>query len=148
MTRSLFIAFASALFSVLPAYAQTTPEEYRAREIGAQLRCVVCQNQSIEESDAQLAEDMRLVVREQVEAGASNEAVIAYMRNNYGDYVLLKPPVQANTYVLWFLPFALALFGLLWFGLRSKGKSQTVEVQAALSAEDQAILDDLMREDT
>ena len=93
----IWLCFAGA------AFAQTSPEEQRARDIGAQLRCVVCQNQSIEESDAQLAQDMRIVVREQLATGASNEDVIEHIRDAYGDYVLLKPPVQSNTYArYWF----------------------------------------------
>ena len=93
-----------------PIWAQSTydyPEEIeeRARDVGKQLRCVVCQNQSIEESDAELAADMRFVVRERLVAGDSDEEVIALMRDRYGDYVLLKPPVQGNTFVLWGAPF-------------------------------------------
>ncbi len=148
MIRTVFITLFWVILTATPSFAQTTPEEYRAREIGAQLRCVVCQNQSIEESDAKLAEDMRLAVREQVAAGASNDAVIAYMRDNYGDYVLLKPPVQTNTYVLWFLPAGLVFFGLLWFGLWPRRKIQVVEENAPLTPQDQALLDDLMRDDT
>lgn len=140
---TLWLAFMSA-----PALADTTPEEQRAREIGSQLRCVVCQNQSIEESDAQLAGDMRRVVREQVEAGASNQEVIAYMRNNYGDYVLLKPPVQPNTYILWFLPALLVLLGLAWFLFRSKRAGVVSQAENALTEDDRALLDDLMRDDT
>ena len=104
------------------AYAQSTPDnlseeliETRAREIGQSLRCVVCQNQSIEESDASLAEDMRRLVRARVRAGESNEDVINFMQDRYGDFVLLKPPVQANTYVLWGAPFIIVLLGIVWF---------------------------------
>ena len=102
------------------AFAQTDAQEQRARDIGAQLRCVVCQNQSIEESDAPLAQDMRRVVREELAAGKSDEAVIEHIRANYGDYVLLKPPVQSNTYVLWFFPALLVLLSLGWFAFRPK----------------------------
>ena len=79
------------------AFAQTSPEEQRAREIGAQLRCVVCQNQSIEESDAQLAQDMRLVVREQIAGGASDEAVICllYTSPSPRDGLLSRMPSSA-----------------------------------------------------
>lgn len=129
-------------------FGQTSPEELRAREIGHQLRCVVCQNQSIEESDAQLAEDMRFVVREQVAAGATDQDIIAYMRNNYGDYVLLKPPVQANTYVLWFLPAALVLLGLLWFVTRTRRKMVVSPAETIMSSDDKALLENLLRDDT
>ena len=89
--------------------------ETRAKEVGRSLRCVVCQNQSIDESDAPLAADMRKLVRTRLKQGDSNAEVIDYMQERYGDYVLLKPPVQANTYILWFLPFILLLGVLGWF---------------------------------
>ena len=127
------------------AFAQTSPEEQRARVIGAQLRCVVCQNQSIEDSDAQLAQDMRLVVREQIASGASDDAVIEYIRESYGDYVLLKPPVQSNTYVLWFLPALLVLLSLAWFTFHPKHQEATVSIDP-LTEEDEALLKYLMED--
>ena len=87
----------------------------QAREIGQSLRCVVCQNQSINDSDAPLAQDMRKLIRKQLEDGKSKTDIIDYMQENYGDYVLLKPPVQGNTLILWFGPFLLLLALLLWF---------------------------------
>lgn len=126
------------------AFAQTTTEEQRARDIGSQLRCVVCQNQSIEESDAQLAQDMRLVVREQIATGASDSEIISHIRESYGDYVLLKPPVQSNTYLLWSLPFIIVLFSLVWFLLASKRQMGLKTKDAALSESDQILLDKLM----
>lgn len=103
---------------------ETNVVEKRAREIGQSLRCVVCQNQSIDESDAPLASDMRKLVRKRITEGDSNADVIAYMRDKYGDYVLLKPPVQSNTYALWIMPFLLLLAGLIWFVLT--GRKTTV----------------------
>jgi len=93
--------------------------EARAHEISRALRCVVCQNQSIDESDAPLAADMRKLVRDRLKAGDSNADVIGYMQERYGDYVLLKPPVQSNTYALWFLPFIFLLTALSWFFLKA-----------------------------
>ncbi len=150
---------ALTLFSQVPnALGQTqTPQnpnaesalshanEQRARDIGHALRCVVCQNQSIEESDASLAEDMRRLVRARVEAGDSNEDVIAYMQNRYGDFVLLKPPVQANTYILWFLPFVTALVGLLWF--RRQNRRVGGRGPAPLTQEEQEALKKLSETD-
>lgn len=130
-------------FLAMPAFAQTSSEEQRARDIGAQLRCVVCQNQSIEESDAQLAQDMRRVVREELATGASDAEVISRIRDSYGDYVLLKPPVQSNTYVLWFLPFGIVLISLLWFLLAGK-RREVVQTVTTLSEEDQSLLNNLM----
>jgi len=89
--------------------------EMQAREIGRALRCVVCQNQSIEESDAPLASDMRALVRERLKAGDNADEIKSYMRDRYGDFVLLKPPVQPNTYILWAAPFVLLLLLLLWW---------------------------------
>ena len=117
----IFILF--FFFWAIPAFAQTPDPssvtdpalENRARVIGQSLRCVVCQNQSIDESDASLAQDMRKLVRERLKAGDSNEEIINFMRQKYGDFVLLKPPVQSNTYLLWALPFFLLLGGLIWF---------------------------------
>lgn len=92
-------------------YRLTDPAlEARAREVGRELRCLVCQNQSIEDSDAQLARDLRLLVREQIGQGASNEEALRFVHQRYGDFVLLKPPVRASTVLLWATP-ALALGG-------------------------------------
>lgn len=98
--------------------------EEQAKEIGRELRCVVCQNQSIEDSDAPLAADMRKLVRQRLKQGASKTEVISYMRDRYGDYVLLKPPVKRSTYALWLLPFILLLGGLIWF-FKGNAKTET-----------------------
>src|SRR5205085_7011312 len=79
-------------------------QEERAREIGRELRCMVCQNQSIEDSDADLARDLRRIVREQVTAGRSNADIMGYLHDRYGDFVLLRPPVKPETYLLWATP--------------------------------------------
>ncbi len=110
--RGVFIAL--LLFAATPALAVEPDEilddpmlEARAREIGKELRCLVCQNQSIDDSDADLARDLRLLIRERLEAGDSDEAVIAFVVERYGDYVLLKPPLKPATYPLWLGPFAI-----------------------------------------
>ena len=87
--------------------------EKRARAISKGLRCVVCQNQSIDDSDAQLARDLRVLVREQLVAGDSDQAVVDYVVSRYGDFVLLRPPVKAVTLVLWFGPVVIALIGAM-----------------------------------
>ena len=89
--------------------------EIRARDISKGLRCVVCQNQSIDESDAQLARDLRVLVRDRLLAGDSDQGVVDYIQSRYGDYVLLKPPVKLATAVLWLGPVAFALIGI--FGI-------------------------------
>ena len=86
--------------------------EKRARAISKGLRCVVCQNQSIDDSDAQLARDLRILVRNRILVGDSDTAVLDYVVSRYGDFVLLKPPVKGVTLVLWFGPILITLAGL------------------------------------
>ena len=86
--------------------------EARARALTAELRCVVCQNQSVDDSDAPLAKDIRVLVRERIAAGDSDDAVRAFIVARYGKFVLLKPPLDGETVVLWFAPVALLLGGL------------------------------------
>ena len=119
----LFISLLLALS--FNGFAQITDAkiEARAKEVGRSLRCVVCQNQTIDESDAPLAVDMRKLVRTRLKEGDNNAEVIDYMQERYGDYVLLKPPVQANTYILWFLPFLLLIGALAWF-IRASTKAE------------------------
>ncbi len=114
----------SAAFGALAQMADSDIE-LRAKEVGRALRCVVCQNQSIEDSNAPLAEDMRKLVRTRLKAGDSNAEVIGYMQERYGDYVLLKPPLQSNTYLLWFAPFLLLLGAFFWFFTRKRAKGET-----------------------
>jgi len=125
-----------ALIFAPVAVAQTSPDivsaeqiEISARKVGRALRCVVCQNQSIDESDAPLAADMRKIVRQRLSAGQSEAQVIDYMRQSYGDYVLLKPPVQTNTYLLWGLPFLALLAGLFWFFRPPKTRQPKGEIE-------------------
>lgn len=87
--------------------------EARARTISKELRCPVCQNQSIDDSDADLAHDLRVLVRQRLKAGDSDEQVKQYIVARYGDYVLLDPPLKVTTYALWFGPAFILLFGFL-----------------------------------
>ena len=129
-----------------PALAVTPGErlddpvlEQRAREISRELRCVVCQNQSIDDSDATLARDLRTIVRERVVAGDSNEQVIDFVVARYGEFVLLKPRLGAHTRVLWAAPFLVLLAASLlaiWFVRRRN----TRPVEAPLSEVEQARL--------
>ena len=142
MIRSLMIVM--ALLMAAPAAAQNQSDypaavETQAREVGRQLRCVVCQNQSIEESDAPLAADMRKLVRDRLAAGESEAEVIALMRDRYGDYVLLMPPVQGNTMILWAGPVIILLAFLLWWIASIRRKPAQADPQT-LSAEDEAKL--------
>ncbi len=109
----LLTLMAAPAFAVEPDEILDDPAlEARAREISRELRCVTCQSQSIDDSNAPLAKDLRLVVRERVVAGDSNDEVIAYVTERYGDYVRLKPELRSDTMLLWLTPL-LALGGAL-----------------------------------
>ncbi len=107
-----------------------TALEERARYIGRQLRCVKCRNQSIFDSNAGIARDLRVVVRERITAGDSDGEILDYVSARYGDYVLLKPPVAAHTYALWLAPFALLLAGGLALTLALRRVAQRSAAQA------------------
>ena len=94
--------------------------EARAREIGQELRCLVCQNQSIDDSDADLARDLRRIVRERLTAGDTDDQVMAFVTARYGDYVLLRPPLRAGTLALWFGPVLLLGAGIAAIMLRRR----------------------------
>ncbi len=99
----------------------------RTEAVSKTLRCVVCQNQSIYDSNAPLAQDMRKLVRKRVVAGDSDEAVRDYLRYRYGDYVLMSPPLQLNTILLWLAPLLLILAGGVWFVRRNRKTAPPVE---------------------
>jgi cytochrome c-type biogenesis protein CcmH len=108
----VFFSMTSA-FAVLPDEVLKDPAlEIRARLISQDLRCLVCQNQSIDDSNAPLAKDLRVIVRERLTAGDSNEQVFNYVVVRYGNYVLLKPPLQQDTLILWLAPFFLMIIAL------------------------------------
>ncbi len=117
--------------------------EARARTISKQLRCLVCQNQSIDDSNADLARDLRILVRERIMQGDSDEVVIGFVADRYGDFVLLRPPFKAGTLVLWLGPPALLILGaaavVLYF--RRRRAAQAV---APLSADEQRRIDTLL----
>jgi cytochrome c-type biogenesis protein CcmH len=103
----------SSAFAVLPEEVLKDPTlEARARVISQDLRCLVCQNQSIDDSNAPLAKDLRVIVRERLTAGDTDQQVFGYVVSRYGNYVLLRPPLQSDTYILWTAPFILMLVSL------------------------------------
>ena len=118
--RALFTAVLLVLLSFGNAFAAMPDEvlkdtglEARARIISKELRCMVCQNQSIDDSDAQLAKDLRIIVRERLVAGDSDAAILDFVEARYGEFVLLKPRFNAHTIALWASPFVLVLAGVL-----------------------------------
>ena len=144
MIRAILIAL--ALLTVSPALAVQPDEvladpalELRAREISAKVRCVVCQNTHIDGSNAPVARDLRLLVRERLTAGDSDAEVYEYLRARYGDFVLFSPPWRPATYALWIGPFVVMALALGWafIGLRRRRTVQPVE---DLTAEERAAL--------
>ncbi|WP_404382313.1 cytochrome c-type biogenesis protein [Caenispirillum salinarum] len=157
--RTLAAAAALSVAVALPAGAVQPDEmlgdpalEQRAREVSQGLRCVVCQNENIDESNAELARDMRLIVRDRIVAGDSNEEIMQFMVDRYGDYVLLEPPFKASTYALWFGPAIFLLLaagaGYAYYRNRTGGVPAETVRPASLSAEERARLDALLRDDT
>ena len=120
--------------------------EERAREISKGLRCMVCQNQSIDDSNADLARDLRLLVRDRLQAGDTDEEVKAYIVDRYGAFVLLKPPFDASTLVLWLAPPILVIVGIgaIWLGLGKRRGREGDSGNEALSADEQARIDRLL----
>ncbi|MEL0112326.1 MAG: cytochrome c-type biogenesis protein [Rickettsiales bacterium] len=119
--------------------------EARARTLSKDIRCLVCQNQSIDDSNADLARDLRVLVRERLTQGDSDDQVQDYLVKRYGDYVLLKPPVKSSTYVLWFGPLVILILGIvgLFFFLRGRRPAPAVKT-AALSEDEKRRIDTLL----
>lgn len=151
MKRGLLIL--ALVFAAAPAWAINPSEmlkdpgqESRARDISKGLRCLVCQNQSIDDSDAELARDLRIIVRERISAGDSNEQVEKFVVDRYGDYVLLKPPFKATTYLLWFGPLGLLLLAV-WLAVgfyRRRASPDSVEDAVTLTADEERKLKKLL----
>jgi cytochrome c-type biogenesis protein CcmH len=144
---ALMLLVGFAAHAVEPSERLANPAlEARARTISGELRCLVCQNESIDESGADLAHDIRLFVRERLTAGDTNAQTIQAVVNRYGAFVLLKPPVEPATFVLWYGPPLLVVVGLvgtfLWLRRRQAASADTVP----LSAEETSRLDGLIRE--
>lgn len=147
MYRLLFLAF----LLVAPAQADVATEdplERQTLEIAKDLRCAVCQNQPVSESNADLARDMRVIIREQLQQGRSREEIVQYFVDRYGDYVLMNPPKRGPGFLLWVLP--LAVFGVLvgsgFMYLRHR-RREALSSPPPLSAEDHALVEKVRREE-
>jgi cytochrome c-type biogenesis protein CcmH len=141
----------SAAYAVQPDEIMSDPaKELRARHLSRELRCMVCQNQSIDDSEAPLARDLRLLVRERIAAGDSDAQVLDFLVARYGEFVLLKPRLEPRTWLLWLLsPLALAGGGLvLWVQGRRRSRSATGQDNSTvkLTAEEEARLKELIAE--
>ena len=119
-------------------------EEARAQEIMKQLRCLVCQNQSIVDSDAGLAKDIRIIVRERILAGDTDQQVLTFMTERYGDWVLLKPPFDGATIILWLSP--LLLLGVGFIIIIRNQRNRKMATSAPLSDEEQKRIAQLLNE--
>jgi cytochrome c-type biogenesis protein CcmH len=119
--------------------------EARARKISQELRCVVCQNQSIDDSNAPLAHDLRVLVRERLTAGDTDAQVLAFVEARYGEFVLLRPPFKPQTLLLWLAPLLL-LGGAAVFLVRARSR-QPASGTTPLSADEQKRLEDLLAQD-
>ena len=149
----MFVIGVSAVMTpyVGTAYALTAEEmladpalENRARTLSKQLRCLVCQNQSIDDSDADLAKDLRREVRTQLVQGKTDVAILADLRAKYGDFVLLAPPVAKNTLALWLAPIGFLLLGIgITLGMRRRASG---EADPAISAADRAQIEALKQQ--
>ncbi|KAF2990697.1 Cytochrome c-type biogenesis protein CcmH [Methylocystis sp. MJC1] len=142
-----------ALLFITPAHAVTPGEmlpdpamEARARAITSELRCLVCQNQSVDDSDASLAKDLRVLVREKLKDGLSDAEVKEYVHSRYGDFVLLRPPLKLETILLWTAPLLALLAGAaaVWIASRRRAPASSIE----LTAEERARLEALGLSDT
>ncbi|WP_213736789.1 cytochrome c-type biogenesis protein [Bradyrhizobium sp. dw_411] len=158
MKRIISCVFALAVMAVSPSAYAVQPDEImsdpakelRARDLSRELRCMVCQNQSIDDSEAPLARDLRLLVRERIAAGDSDAQVIDFLVARYGEFVLLKPRLNSHTWLLWLLP-PLALAGggfALWVNGRRRTKAGTSQDDAlfALTADEETRLERLIAE--
>jgi len=126
----LLVWMTAAALAVEPGERLDDPAlEARARAISAGLRCLVCQNQSLDDSNAELAHDLRVLIRERLRDGDSDEQVRQFLVSRYGAFILLKPPVERDTYLLWFGPFALLLLGAAGVVayLRRRGRAASME---------------------
>ena len=124
--------------------------EARARVLSKELRCMVCQNQSIDDSDAPLARDLRILVRERLVAGDTDQQVLDFLVARYGEFVLLKPRLGGRTAVLWLAPAAVLVIGTLalWLALRRRKVPEMNPAQAEtrrLTAEEEARVSDLLK---
>lgn len=151
--RRLLPLLALALLTLASPAGAVQPDEMlpdpameaRARDIGRELRCLVCQNQSIDDSDADLARDLRKLVRQRMVAGDTDTQVKQYVVDRYGDYVLLKPPFKATTLVLWLGPAVLLILALVaaWSFYRRRDGAPDA---AALSEEERRRLETLLKD--
>jgi cytochrome c-type biogenesis protein CcmH len=145
---TLRAALLALILALSPAYAVTPDEvlkdaslEARARTISAELRCLVCQNQSIDDSDASLAKELRLIVRERLTAGDSDAQIRDFLVTRYGEFVLLRPVMHWDTALLWGLPFLAVFGGGLYLFIAARGRRKRQDAVVPLSEAELRLLD-------
>ena len=112
----IFFPISNISYSVDPdEIMQDKKQEVRARNISKNIRCMVCQNQSIDESASPLAKDLRILVRNKLTEGLTDKEIYKFLTDRYGDFILLKPPLIKNTYALWYFPFIIFILGIIVF---------------------------------
>ncbi|NMM44952.1 cytochrome c-type biogenesis protein CcmH [Rhodospirillaceae bacterium KN72] len=146
VTGLILLALTGPAQAVLPDEKLSDPAlEARARVISQDIRCLVCQNQSIDDSNADLARDLRIIVRERLLAGDTNQEVKDYLTARYGDYVLLSPPMNLETVLLWSGPFVLVAIGLISIGLWYRGRrAQMAEAGGTLTDDERRRIETLL----
>jgi cytochrome c-type biogenesis protein CcmH len=146
---ALALLASAAAWAVQPDEMLRDPVlEARARALSKDLRCMVCQNESIDDSEAPLAHDLRVLVRDRLKAGDSDQQVLDFLVARYGEFVLLKPPLSWHTATLWGLPPAILLIGavVIVVDLRRRKLAQAGEDKAGLTAAEEARLSELLRD--
>ena len=149
----VFLLPVGGAIAVQPNEVLKDPElEARARNLSKDIRCLVCQNQSIDDSNAGLARDLRVLVRERLSEGDSDEQILDFLVKRYGDFVLLKPPVKASTYALWYGPIVIFVLGVIGLVFFMRGRRPTAATQPAALSEDEesrisALLDENNQKD-
>jgi len=135
----------SAAHAVQPDEVMADPaKETRARDLSRELRCMVCQNQSIDDSEAPLARDLRLLVRERIAAGDSDSQVIDFLVARYGEFVLLKPRVERQTLLLWAVPPLVLIAGAIALWMQARRRATQAGAQPALTPDEEKRLSELM----
>ena len=123
---SLIQFFSNSVYAVEPdEVLKDKKQEVRARNISRNIRCMVCQNQSIDDSEAPLAKDLRILIRNKIKDGKKDEEIYKFLTDRYGDFILLKPPLKLSTLMLWFLPFIFFVIGIIvvfYHNKKSKNK--------------------------
>jgi cytochrome c-type biogenesis protein CcmH len=147
LALAVLLTTAAAAHAVLPDEQLADPVlEARARHISQELRCVVCQNQTIDDSDAELAHDLRVILRERLLAGDTDAQAESFLVKRYGPYVLLKPPFEQQTLLLWLGPFMVLAAGAVAAAMYLRSRSRSApRVVPALSAEEEARLSGLLK---